>query len=65
MGEKGNVNFTDFTPIDFPEISDELSEASVLVSLGKLNKQSNPNDIIKSLFYMVTFNIAQIALTLS
>lgn len=46
-------------------MSDELSEASVLVSLGKLNKGSSPNDIIRSLFFMVTFNIAQIALSYS
>lgn len=38
MAQKGDVNFTDLTPTDFPEIPKELSEASVLVSLGKLNK---------------------------
>jgi len=43
----------------------QLSEASVLVSLGKLNSESNPNDIVRSLFFMVTFNIAQIALSYS
>jgi pantothenate kinase len=46
-------------------VTTHLSEASVLVSLGKLNSESNPNDIIRSLFFMVTFNIAQIALSYS
>lgn len=65
MAQKGDVKFIDFTPEDFPEVSSELSEASVLVSLGKLNKNNDPNNIARSLFFMVTFNIAQIALTYS
>lgn len=65
MAQKGDIKYTDFTPTDFPEVNDELSDASVLVSLGKLNKESNPNDIVRSLFFMVTFNIAQIALSYS
>jgi pantothenate kinase len=37
----------------------------VLVSLGKLKNSNNPNDVVQSLFFMVTFNIAQIALSFS
>ena len=65
MAQKGDVKYTDFTPVDFPQVPKQLSEASVLVSLGKLNSESNPNDIVRSLFFMVTFNIAQIALSYS
>ena len=37
-------------------------DAPVLVSLGKLSKESNKQDIANSLFVMVASNIAQLAL---
>lgn len=65
LAEKGDVKNTDFIPEDFPEVNGELSEASVLVSLAKLKPGTSQEDIVRSLFYMVTFNIAQIALETS
>ena len=62
MAEDGKIKNIDYIPEDFPEITGELSEASVLVSLGKLKTDSCREDIVRSLFYMVTFNIAQHAL---
>ena len=62
MAQQGNEANTDLTPKDFESIQEELTEASVLISLGKLNAESSKEDIVRSLFYMVTFNIAQIAL---
>ena len=62
MAQQGNEANTDLTPKDYKSIHEELTEASVLISLGKLSQESSKEDIIRSLFYMVTFNIAQIAL---
>ena len=40
MAQQGDVSRTDIIPTDFPEISEQFSEASVLVSLGKLCPES-------------------------
>ena len=40
MAEVGQVKNVDFIPEDFPEIEGELSEAAVLVSMGKLKPDS-------------------------
>lgn len=36
MAQEGNENNIDFTPKDFPTTNEQLSEATVLISLGKL-----------------------------
>jgi len=70
MASEGDNSIVDIVPGDYPELEKfmpELEDAPVLISLGKMNKAQGNNDthIVKALFKMVAYNLAQLALMYS